>query len=182
MLPIICRSTPFSTKPTRVARNQHQSENREARSPSFLPRRPSLDHVAISSARELTSSSSTGGGAWSTVCKKGFGTFLVFSEDCSEENGTVCCSKMAVKGPSQLNRSSSFLRYDNLWDSEILVGFETNLVKDNPEAVDCRRFSTSNSNGDRVGLRSSRLVVIDKWNTSPSRMEYWISFWFGKFR
>ena len=107
--PIICLSTPFSTRPTRVARNQHQSLNFSAVEPIRLPSKPNLDQVAISSAMAFVSSSSTGGGAYNRVWRKGFLILAAFSVVISAEKGTDCCARIWDRGCNQLKSRRSFL-------------------------------------------------------------------------
>ncbi|KAL9712795.1 hypothetical protein Ac2012v2_004032 [Leucoagaricus gongylophorus] len=61
----------FCANPTNVDANQHQSATRPARSPICFPSNPNFDHVPMSSAIAFTSSTSTGGGAYNTLCSSG---------------------------------------------------------------------------------------------------------------
>jgi len=106
--PIICLSTPFSTNPTIVDISQHQLANFSARSPDFFPNNPRSERVYRSSAIALTKSSRTGGGAYSTACKKVLRSGFFKLGDAGERDSD-CCEVMAVNGPSQLNNKSNFL-------------------------------------------------------------------------
>ena len=124
----------------------------------------------------LTSSRRTGGGAYSKVCRKGLSSFFFFSVDTSAENGTDCWAVIWVRGCNQLNNNNNFL---TRWMSQyeyVFVAEGLYLVSDNPAAMDVRRLTISCSHNGRDGLRRSLLLVIEKWNHKPSRIEYCINF------
>ena len=89
------------------------------------------------------------------------------------ENGTDCCESTWVKGCNQLNSNNSFLReWCLVSHSDDYWALKACLVSDNPAAVEVSRETMSCSHGGRVGLRRSLLLVNEKWNHSPSRIEY----------